>query len=256
MPNSKPIFQQTVLSNGSLYTGLYLRSRKNDINGTEDDQFYWLQTTASGTPTDLRNNAMNDYFTSLASALATPPSGYSNIVDDFEDRKDIGYNSIYPYRDTNSYNQTLAEYTAAAAAGVTYILVDIYWGDVFLTLAEQNTNSSVKWLNFDNLINYAKGLFTTTGSKMKVSIRVILSKFNRENYDLFGSTQSSGFYGLSESALDEEGYPARILSDGGTRGIFSLADNTRSGNGVGQWRHAVDDDHRTLVQRCLHGRRP
>jgi hypothetical protein len=235
MPHSKPIFQETVLSNGTLFVGLYLRSRKNDINGTEDDQFYWLQTTASGSVLDSRGNALNDYFTSLASALATPPSGYSAVVDNFDDRKDIGYNSIYPYRDGDaSYAQTLAEYSAAATAGATYILVDIYWGDVFLTLTEQNTNASTKWLKFDNLINYAKGLFTTTGAKMMVSIRVILSKYNRENYDLFGSTQSSGFYGLSESALDEENYPARVISDGGTRGIFSLADNTRTGNGVGQ----------------------
>ena len=202
-------------------------------------EYIWYSVDANGNKLNRGGRIKGTgVYSSLAEAEADLPDLYTItdvvIVDTFNDRKDIGYNSIYPYRDTDSYSQTLSEYTAAAAAGATYILVDIYWGDVFLTSTEQSTNSSTKWANFDNLINYAKGLFTTSGAKMKVSIRVILSKFNRENYDLFGSTQSSGFYGLSESALDEEGYPARVLSDGGTRGIFSLADTVRSNNGVNQ----------------------
>jgi hypothetical protein len=234
MPYSKTIFQQTVLSNGTLFIGLFLRSRKNDINGVEDDQFYWLQTTASGTILDLRENAMNDYFTSLASALANPPSGYSAIVNNFNDTKDIGYNSIYPYRTTESYAKTLSEYADAAAKGATYILVDIDWDGTFATWAEQTTNASAKWLKFDNLINYAKGLLTTTGAKMKVSIRILLAKDDSAHYDLNGATQNTGFYGLSESALNELGYPGRIASGNDSKGIFSLADTVRTGNGVGQ----------------------
>jgi len=226
MAYSKPIFQNIVYTNGTLFAALYLRSYKNDVNGSEDDQFYWINSTSVGVVEDKRNNALNSYFTSLSGALSTPPTGYSAITaptDIYENKRIWCYTQGYPFESQATLARTLTEYDDHIASGGNCIMVQIGWDEVFQTYSAQTTNADSSWTKFDGLIDYIAAKTTLAGDPVFVRLRIKTSMDDGTHYDLFGATNTSGFYGLSQSAIGTRGFPTRI---GYGTGHVSLAYST------------------------------
>jgi hypothetical protein len=66
------------------------------------------------------------------------------------------------------------------------------------------------WVKYDALIDYAKTLTSTKNKPMKVALRLIVSKDDSIQYDLDNPNNNNGWYGLSNSAKDQFGYPIRV----------------------------------------------
>lgn len=228
---SKPVFMQKVLANGTDYVALYFRSEKNLENSEIVDKFYWLQSNASGAYLTGRDNALNGTFTSQAAAEADAPDGYGDLppTDDWKSKYRIGYLNMFPFDEGNLVGyptaaaRTKSEYAEMAAVGMNDAVLTIEWDSIFATYAEQVTNDNSKWAKHDDLINYFKSLTTIEGNPMGVSLRIKVAKDDSTHYDLDDPLNTNGWYGLSNSAKDQLGYPVRI---GRGFGHVSLAYST------------------------------
>lgn len=228
---SKPVFMQKVLTNGTDYIALYFRSEKNLDNSEIVDKFYWIQSNASGAYTSTRDNALNGTFTSQAAAEADVPDGYGDLPpdDDWISKYRIGYLNMFPFDEGNlagyptAIARTKSEYAEMAAVGVNDCVLTIEWDSIFATYDEQVTNDDSKWAKHDDLINYFKSLTTIEGNPMGVSLRIKVAKDDSTHYDLEDPENNNGWYGLSNSAKDQLGYPVRI---GRGFGHVSLAYST------------------------------
>lgn len=217
---SKPEYQGNVFTNGTDYVGLYKRQKFNDATATATDEYYYMQTNPSGNILDTRDNVVNGIFSSQANALANKPSGYDNAFVDFQSIKSIGYNTQELFEFDESVPK--AEFDAAIAAGASYIMIIIEWGQVFQTWAQQTTNADASWEKYDKFVDYVVARNNYLLQPMKVSFRIRVDMDDGLHNDING-TNTSGFYNLSDNAKDEYGYVARI--DRGS-GHVSLAYTT------------------------------
>ena len=211
MPFSRPEFQGVVFTNGAAYVGLYRRVKRNDTTSAVSTEYYYIRTNASGNLLDTRDNAIGGIFhANYETAYANPPSGYGSEYIDFPSTKEIGYLQQFPFDSgATSIARTKEEYDAAIARGATYVLIKFDWGVVFPTMAQQTTNAASSWTNYTNLIDHVRTKNNYLNKPMKLAFRISVDLDDSLHNDING-TNTSGFYNLSDSAKDEQGYVARI----------------------------------------------
>lgn len=156
--------------------------------------------------------------TSTATPTKTPtPTPSLNNIDNFLNSNILSYMETYPFDTTkgllgftDAIERTKNSYSQMALAGVDQIFIQIDWDEVFPTYNDQLSNDNFFWSKYDALVNHAKSLTTLKGNQMKVAFRINVAKDDGRHYDLDGGINTSGFYGLSKSALDQFGYPIRV----------------------------------------------
>lgn len=224
MPSTLPKFMDEVRTNtGGLYVALYYLSEKIDSESVAVDKWFWLRSTATGARIDERDNKIPvngaSWWSEKSTALTNTPAGYgdfTNTDEGFLTSYSLGYMESFPFDAGNlagfssPAERTKASFAAMAAAGVDKIFIGIWWDAIFNTYAEQVANNNSSWAKYDDLVNYAKGLTTTKGKPMKVSLRIIVSKDDGSHYDLENPSNNNGWYGLSNSAKDQLGYVIRV----------------------------------------------
>ncbi len=245
MAISKPVYQGVTYKDDTTgkYASVYLVLGKNDENGSTITDYYWIESSSVGVVNDKRNNKLNGRFDDLAGAIATPPSGYGEITDTtaiYNNKRIWAYTQGFPYRSADSLATTLTEYDDFIAAGANCIMVQVGWDEVFQTYSAQTTNADASWAKPDALIDYIASKTALDGNPMLVRLRIKVCMDDSIHYDLFGATQSSGFYGLSQSAYGSRNYPTRI--DAGL-GHVSLAYTGVADEGVNQ---ALD-----FIEKCV-----
>jgi len=216
MPLSKPVFQDIVVYNPTTlkHAGLFFRYGENDINGSDVMQWYYMETDASGRITNTRENALNDYFTDINDAIATPPSGYGDVPagDNFQNENTVAYLQQYPTaegRTTTSPSivRTKQEYLQAVNNGATEIMIWVEWGLIYNDYAAQVTNSDSNWAYIFDLADYAIGL----NAKVKLSFRICTDLNNSQTYGAANFVNGSDKIDLWANVMqDDQGYPARI----------------------------------------------
>ena len=224
----------------SKYASIYLVIGKNNVNNSAITDYYWIESDSIGVITDKRSNritiGINDRFDDLSSAIASPPSGYSEITDStdiFENTREWGYKPDYPFDtgfvvggDNVSLNRAFNDITKFVNAGATYVAITLFWDDVFLTSTEQDDNDDSKWTRYDAFIDFVKNLNTTT----KVAIRVAVSKLGRNHNDMQGTYPSSGsLWPLSKAQKDSANNVIRNQNDAGA---FSYSDSNATSQAI------------------------
>jgi hypothetical protein len=175
-------------------------------------------TTPNNTPSPTPTIGLSPSPTPTKTVTPTPTRTISYVSnEDFNSTYTLSYLEIFPFSTDNGlagFNNTIDRtkntYLQMALAGVDQILIEINWDEVFSTYNQQQSNNSSSWQKYDELINYAKSLTSTKNKPMKVALRIIVSKDDGYHYDLENPNNNNGWYGLSNSAKDQFGYPIRV----------------------------------------------
>ncbi|HEY1056281.1 MAG TPA: hypothetical protein VGE24_14140, partial [Emticicia sp.] len=224
MATSKPVYQNYVYQNGSLYCALYKR-RVINTSGTGADQWYWMPTNQSGDIIDFRANALNAgaTYTSEANALANIPSGYgAPAVDRWKSDKYMSLLNMFPFDagSSDKFKLGITDWTSNVV-GLNNIVIPIYWTDVFdsynSTGRRQDQNLTGSWSKVDDILIFCKN----TGRKISLIVSMHLSSRIIDSV--------SKFYGTSNYEKDEWGNPIAVGDYG--NGHPSLADET-TGSGL------------------------
>jgi hypothetical protein len=170
------------------------------------------------TPTPTSTTGLSPTPTPTKTVTPTPTRtiGYVEPLD-FNSTYTLSYTESFPFSTENglagfdnAIERTKNTYLQMALAGVDQIFIEINWDEVFTTYNQQQSNNSSYWEKYDELINYAKTLTSTKNKPMKVALRIIVSKDDGYHYDLENPNNNNGWYGLSNSAKDQFGYPIRV----------------------------------------------
>jgi hypothetical protein len=168
------------------------------------------------TPSPTSTIGLTPSPTPTKTVTPTPATG-DDGGENFNSTYTLSYTESFPFSTdnglagfNNAIDRTKNTYLQMALAGVDQIFIEINWDDVFSTYSQQQSNSSSSWEKYDALIDYAKTLTSTKNKPMKVALRIIVSKDDGIQYDLDNPNNNNGWYGLSNSAKDQFGYPIRV----------------------------------------------
>jgi len=192
--------------------------RKVNVNNFISNILPTVTPTKSLTPSPTPTIGLSPSPTPTKTVTPTPTRTNSYVEPlDFNNTYTLSYTESFPFSTDkglagfdNAIDRTKNTYLQMALAGVDQIFIDINWDDVFSTYSEQQSNSSSSWVKYDALIDYAKTLTSTKNKPMKVALRIIVSKDDSIQYDLNDPNNNNGWYGLSNSAKDQFGYPIRV----------------------------------------------